>query len=196
MNEEWRPVKGYEKYQVTSCGKVRSLDCFIVEKTGMKRFKKGRILKCFLGPSKKSKVQYYYFSVGRGINIAVHKAVTAAWLEPAPDGFDQVNHIDGNSRNNKVENLEWSNKKHNMKHAIETGLYNNFGEKHTHAKLSQSDVDVIRCFFISVNDAQIAKVFGVTHTTINSIRLKKSWKNKVVIPAVDSQGLRGTFEVR
>lgn len=178
MNDEWRSIIGHEIYQVTACGKVRSTDRFIVEKTGMKRFKKGRILKTFLGPSKKSKTQYRYFNVKRGVNIAVHRAVAQAWLNPAPNGFDQVNHIDGNSLNNNVNNLEWSNKRHNMEHAIKIGLYKNYGENHTFSKLTKEQVEIIRYLCPSNNNARIASLFGVTTTTIRSIRLMKAWKQQ------------------
>lgn len=33
-----------------------------------------------------------------------------------------INHIDGNPKNNNVENLEWCNHLENNMHALETGL--------------------------------------------------------------------------
>lgn len=37
-------------------------------------------------------------------------------------GKDQVNHIDGNKKNNRVDNLEWCNQKDNMQHSYKIGL--------------------------------------------------------------------------
>ena len=46
MIEEWRPIPGYEGlYEVSSYGKVRSLDRFIIDSLGHRRFYKGKVLK-------------------------------------------------------------------------------------------------------------------------------------------------------
>lgn len=54
----------------------------------------------------------------------VHRLVANAFL-PNPKGLPQVNHIDGDKRNNRVDNLEWVTNSDNAAHAIKARLWSN-----------------------------------------------------------------------
>ena len=59
---------------------------------------------------------------GQVKSLLVHRLVAMAFLSVSEDG-DQVNHIDGNKKNNDVSNLEWCTGSDNLIHAVSTGLY-------------------------------------------------------------------------
>lgn len=114
MTEEWRDIKGYEGlYQVSSFGRVRSLDRLSI--TSKKRQKlKGRYMK--LSPGYASDERYLsvtLYKCGAHKKCGVHRLVAEAFIHN-PDNLPQVNHKDENPSNNSVDNLEWCTAKYNM----------------------------------------------------------------------------------
>jgi hypothetical protein len=51
----------------------------------------------------------------------VHRLLALAFIEN-PNNYPQVNHKDGNKRNNSLTNFEWCNNKQNAEHASRLGL--------------------------------------------------------------------------
>ena len=52
----------------------------------------------------------------------------------------QINHIDGNKLNNKLENLEWCDSSYNNTHAYKIGLKSQAGDKNNASKLTEKEV--------------------------------------------------------
>jgi hypothetical protein len=59
---------------------------------------------------------------------ALHRLIALAFIEN-PQNKEQVNHIDGNKINNRVDNLEWVTNSENQLHKFQIGLGNNFTRK-------------------------------------------------------------------
>jgi len=124
-HEEWRDVVGYEGlYQVSSLGRVRSLDRVVTHhkgvgnRNGMARRIRGRML-C----AKKTGSGYLQVSLckdGVANQTLVHRIVAKAFVEPV-EGKDCVDHINGIRTDNRVENLRWVTSSENNKHIHELG---------------------------------------------------------------------------
>lgn len=100
--EQWRNIKGYENYQVSNCGRVKSLN---YNKTG-----KERILKA---GNNNGYLFVYLCKNGRKKKHWIHRLVAQAFIDN-PDNLPCVNHKDENPSNNCIENLEWCNHIYNI----------------------------------------------------------------------------------
>ena len=119
--EVWKDIPGIP-YQVSSEGRVRRVlkDRRAIEKHGPYRYLK---LQTHHGHG----TDYLAVSLGgkNGPRKLVHRLVAAAFLQN-PDGLPQVNHKNGNGRDNRVENLEWVTNRENALHAKAAGKTNPF----------------------------------------------------------------------
>lgn len=135
--EEWRDIKGYEGlYQVSSLGRVKSLCGY----DNRKRNKiKEKVLKNILQKQGKG---YYFVTLWRGGEKAkrasVHRLVANAFLENQ-DNKPCVNHIDGNTKNNRADNLEWCTYKENTEHAYNNGFFKESGKQKIVIVLDKED---------------------------------------------------------
>lgn len=115
---------------------------------------------------------------GRKRTFRAHRLVMMAF-EPRENMDElEVNHIDGNKKNNKLENLEWCTASENQKHAFKMGLQKaRKGENSNFSKLTQEDIE--RIFELrkqGLTQQQIGDIVGCTKSNISCILRGKSWK--------------------
>lgn len=108
--EIWKDIDGYEGlYQVSNLGRVKSLN--------YKRTGKEKILKA--GKNSDGYLQVGLHKQGEEKKYLVHRLVAQAFI-PNPNNLPQVNHINEDKTDNRVEeqytNLEWINNFDNCNH--------------------------------------------------------------------------------
>ena len=101
--------------------------------------------------------------------------VVALRYHPNPLNLEQVNHKDGIKAHNSKDNLEWSSGSDNEKHAHRTGLKSGRGSSNSNAKLTASDVLVIRAS--QKNIQELATEYGVGRSTISNVLRKATWQH-------------------
>lgn len=121
MEEVWKDIEGYEGlYQVSNLGRVKSLQRLLNTTRYSNRTCKERVLK----PLKSKQSKYYSVSLYKGSKqkvVHIHRLVAMNFI-PNPKKSEEVNHIDGDVSNNKVDNLEWCTRSENQLHAYAAGL--------------------------------------------------------------------------
>lgn len=106
--EEWRPVWGTDAYEVSSFGRVRSLER-VVRAGNHFRTVRARILKTSIANG------YAVCSAHR--HVTVHRLVAESFVDGWAEGL-QVNHKDGDRANNVPSNLEWVTASENNRHSF------------------------------------------------------------------------------
>ena len=110
--EIWKEIKGYEGlYEVSSEGRVRSLDRLVYDKT----HRCYRSLKGVILVNRKGQHYYQVNLCKNGIRkqLYVHRLVAETFLSN-PDNKPEIDHINTNYLDNRVENLRFVTHTENM----------------------------------------------------------------------------------
>jgi hypothetical protein len=148
-NEVWKDVISYgnKKYYVSNLGRFKDSQGLIRDNYKVGEYGYIRV--------------FVYNKVYR-----LHRLIAFAFLEN-PDNKEQVNHIDGNKLNNRLDNLEWVTNKENQIHKVKTGLGNNFTRRIIQYDLEMNEISK----FESIISA--AKEIGVSKSNIQGVLLNK-----------------------
>lgn len=159
--EVWKQYPDYDFIEVSNLGRVRTKDRYVPYK-GSKRLIKGRVLKRQL---KKSGYMQVTFKVnGKNIYLLVHRAVAICFL-PNPDNLLEVNHIDCDRTNNRVDNLEWCTSQYNSAYRDKLGHFVNNNPGHPVFAVNLKTVKILR--FESQSEA--ARQLGISQGNIYNV---------------------------
>lgn len=119
--EEWRviPSIGYP-YMVSDEGRIKRAACIVPYANGSLRHNPERIL----SPVYNKKIGRWYINInmrGAKRNYLLHRLIAETFCEnDNPKIKTTVNHRDGNTSNNRADNLEWASFSENLLHAYNT----------------------------------------------------------------------------
>jgi len=159
--EVWKRYRD-TKYKVSNFGILKS---FHIRANGF--ILKGNIDRCgyvrvVLSPKKN--------------RVFLHAMVAECFLGPKPYG-EQVNHLDGDKKNNNVNNLEYVTQSENVTHAYKNGLMK-AGEGHYQSIFSNDIARKIRKLsFEGMKTYEIAKSLGANYHTVWGIVKGRTYAN-------------------
>ena len=148
--EIWKDVPDYDNYEISNLANIRNKKTKYLFKS---KSPKQRYIQILLSKNNKNK------------SVALHRLVAQVFIEN-PENKSDVNHIDGNKRNNSVENLEWVTHSENMIHASKSGLTSTTNSQCEELELLDENNNIIKTFRTQ-NDAAI--YFGINQEAISRI---------------------------
>lgn len=169
--EIWKPVPGFEGYEVSDLGRARSVDRIVShrESAGSTKALRGRILK----PQRNRGGFHVNPCVGgKQKQVSVHVLVMRAFCGNPPDPGLDVCHNDGDSSNNKLSNLRYDTRKGNLADRWRHGTMN-VGQMNGTNKLTVDQVREIRMRMDGLKS--IARDYGVSSGTVWAVRTRRAW---------------------
>lgn len=171
--EHWKIIGEAPSYAVSNLGKVKR----IAPGYGTQC---GRILK----GTRRQRGGYRQVFLGVGatkLPRLVHRLVAEAFIGPRPSALHEVAHCDGNSLNDRANNLRWATHAENMNDASfrKHGTMRS-GTSHHRAYINPKIVKCLRKAHATKKRgalAQLAREFGIPYNTAHAAATKKSWNH-------------------
>lgn len=165
-----RAIKNYEgRYEISSIGRVKSVG----RGRGMRP---GRILA--LRAHEGGYLAVDLWANNKPKRFLVHRLVAAAFVGELPDNME-VNHDNGNKKDNRASNLEIVSRQENIDHAVATGLINNKGTRNSSARITEDDVLAIRreykrgvCGYLSTS-----RKLGLSQEIVRGVITGRTWSH-------------------
>lgn len=115
VEEVWKDIPEHPKYQISSLGRIKSIER-IISCFQYKKVKPEKILKTCL-----SDTGYRQISLDNK-RLYIHRLVAQAFL-PNPENKPEIDHIDTNRTNNSISNLRWVTRSENNRNPISLEKY-------------------------------------------------------------------------
>lgn len=156
----WVPIESHPWYEVSDHGDVRNT-------------RTNKVLGRRVDKDGYRQVQLYNSGVGR--NHKVHRLVAEAFISRDSER-DQINHINGNKEDNRVENLQWCTRSENTRHAYKDLSFkaNVSPAIKAHTKLDDRKIkDIMRLREEGLSVKEIAKLYDVSIYSVYRVTKKE-----------------------
>jgi len=152
MPELWQPIPGFDGYEASSEGRIRS------PRKVLKPWTVGRYLKVEI----------------KRKQLGVHRLVATAF-HGEPESGMQCLHHDDDPTNNKPENLYWGTHAQNMQDKIKNGGSLK-GESNPSARMTSEQIQQIRqSLEHGESQSSLARRFGVSRALVQLVMQRKRW---------------------
>lgn len=173
--EKWARIKGFEPYEVSSLGRVRSyLRKGPVPACGSRLLDVPRLIGATASPN-----GYYGVLLCDGPRrkrLSVHRLVLIAFVGDPPKGTE-CGHRNGDRSDNRLENLRWVTSKENQDDRRKHGTLP-FGERHAGTKIDAAIVRDIRASHAGGAPMRsIASRIGIDPSTVRQVVTRKTWNH-------------------
>lgn len=173
--ELWKQAKGYSSnYFVSNLGRILTLTHH------------GGVSPAIMKPAmtiqkaKRNRPYKILKTVMDGRSILVHRVVALTWV-PNPKNHPQVDHVNGNTLDNRAENLEWVTGSENQIRSFKTGLRERkVGELNHKSRLTDRQVCEIREEWDTTHKRsrrQLALEYGVSEACIKDVLESRTYRH-------------------
>lgn len=173
--EVWKQIPDYSSYEVSSLGRVRSLDRIeyvgSLQRTGG-HFRKRKGKEIQTSSKEGAYKQIFLYKDGTAFPILVHRLVMSVF-DPI-DHFMEVNHKNGLKHDNRLDNLEWCSSGDNALHSTRV-LKKNRGESVASSQLKEEDVLEIVSLLKTKSVKEVAEGYSVGEHAIWRIKWGDNW---------------------
>lgn len=157
--EVWKDVPGFEKYQVSNLGRIRSL-----------KNNKITIIKTYVGTN--GYIQACFWQNKKCNKVLLHRIVATCFVSN-PNNYNEVNHKDENKANNCADNLEWCVHLYNMRYGH---CFEKISQKAKFRKLSDEHKEKLRIDSSKKRWVNNGQIESFTYKDNIGSLLEKGWK--------------------
>lgn len=159
--EIWKEIPMLDgRYEASNFGNIRNAN-----KKNIKNESFGKV-------KKKYTDKQGYERVGITLNkktvvFRVHNLIMNAFYGDKPFDKAEINHIDGNKMNNRLDNLEWCTAKENSRHSVENGL---FPKSEDLYNTKHKEVDILDIYRLYKNGHSLSEIALLYDDNCKNIR--------------------------